>query len=161
MLSFTSQLRFFAFLILGGISVACSQPTAESVGDSGPVVCAPAENIAVCYFRSGIIQGDSPTIPIYEALRDALNLPIEELRDKRYVGRMGEPNNRTFVEIFNDYFTGSARLENGNIIDARSDGFLEALKQPEARPPLKKWVDGLGEAIRTGEYWDWDGFHTN
>jgi len=155
--SVSQYLRVFAVLVFSSMLLACSKPATDNAEDSGDVVCAPSENIAACFFRGGLIQGDSPTIPIYEALKDALTLPLEELRAKRYVGRMGEPSNRTFEEIFNDYFTGGPRLGDGSYISATTEGFLEAIKQPEARPALKALVDGLEEAIRNGEYWNEDG----
>jgi hypothetical protein len=159
MFRFVPQLRSLAVLLLGGLLVACAAQRIPI--DDGAYVCGPTENIAVCFFKGSGIQGDSPTKPIYEALRDGLTLPLEELRAKRYIGSRGEPNKRTFMEMLCDYYTTWAQMPNGDRVSPRSEGFMEAVTQPETKPTLKKLVDGLEEALTKGEYWDWDGLHSN
>lgn len=123
--------------------IACTRPAVGSAQDIGQPVCGASENLAVCFFANAIPQGDSDPAPLLEALRDAINLPLEELRAKRYTDVMGEPNKWTFEQVIGSVFTGSVRRENGELNDPDTKGFIEAVKQPEALPVLKKILEDL------------------
>jgi hypothetical protein len=145
--------RFLSTLLLFSLLAACSQPKSEHapIASGESVICSPTENLAACYFKGALLQGDSPVEPLQDALRDAVNLPLGELRAKRYVGTMGEPNKRAFEEVMGDYFTPGSRMKNGDRIDAGSEGFIEAIKQPEGMSALKKVLADLEEGIRQEE----------
>jgi hypothetical protein len=75
-------------------------------------------------------------------------LPLEELRRaKRYSGVRNAPE-ATFEQVIGSGFTGMARRENGDLIDAENEGFIEAVKQTEALPVLKKLVENFEEGVR-------------
>jgi hypothetical protein len=114
-------------------------------------VCGPSENIASCYFRGASPQGDHSPEPVLSALRDALELPLEELRARRYPNYSLEPNQWTFEEVVGATFTSGSTMANGDIVDASSAGFIEAVKQPAAISALKKALGDLEEAVRAHE----------
>jgi hypothetical protein len=143
------NLRFFAVLIFGGILSACTQPSFyEGAEKEWRAVCNPAGNIAVCYFagatfQSGDVEGSR--LIVTQALRDALNLPLEELRTKRYPNYQLEPNQWTFERLLDAYYTSSSGMADGDKVEASTEGFIEAVKQPEAIPALKKAIAKLEE----------------
>jgi hypothetical protein len=147
------NLRVFAVLILGGTLVACSKPAAEENFD-GWVVCEPSENIAVCYFRGCMIQGDASRRPVVDALKDALTLPLEELRTRRYANYQMEPEQWSFTELFGKHYTCISRMPDSRYVRADMEGFMEAFKQPEALPTLEKEIAELEESVRYMESGD-------
>ena len=153
--SIPRYLHIFAVLVFGSmLSAACTQPKNEyaSITPGETVVCPSNENIAVCFFSAAYPQsGDASLDPLREALEDALTLPLEELRAKRYPNYRMESSQWTFVQVIGAYFSSGSRTKNGDRVDAGSDGFIEAIKQPEAIPALKKALADLEEAIRLFE----------
>jgi hypothetical protein len=150
----TRQLRVLAVLALSGLLFACaqSQPSVEThpVGtsaDASQSVCAPKDNIAACFFAVAEPQGDHSPEPVRDAIRDALNLPLEELRAKRYANYQMEPGQWTFEEAIARSFAGGVRRENGDIVGPDSEGFTEAIKQPEAIPVLQKLLTELEKNV--------------
>jgi hypothetical protein len=153
------SLRLFAVLILGGILVACAQSDVDKEGvdlsyrvDPNQPVCAPFDNIAVCFFRDAIFQSDGKAErrEVVRALKDALALPLEELRAKRYANAMEVPNQWTFEQLIGAYFTGGAIRKNGDVLDSGSKGFIEAVKQTEALPALEKTLAEMEDSIQYG-----------
>jgi len=147
MLQIMKNLRVFAVMILGGILAACSQHVVESADGSGFKICDPSLNLVVCYFSDAYFQSgdvEESRREVIQALKDALVLPLEELRAKRYADYQMTPNQWTFGKLLNSYYSVGVRM-NGNLVHAENEGFLEALKQPEAIPALKKAITKLEE----------------
>ena len=124
--------------------------------EEGGVACGPSDNIAVCFFASAYPQGDHSPEPVRDALRDALTLSLEELRTRRYADYSMKPDQWTFEEVIGSTFTGGAKNRKGHIIGPRTKGFLEAVKQPEARPVLEKLLANCEENVL--EYKDLEEF---
>jgi len=157
------SLRLFAVLILGGILVACAQSDLDKKDvdlsyrvDPNQPICAPSDNIAVCFFAVTNPQGDHSPEPVRDAIKDALTLPLEELRTKRYANYQMEPNQWTFEEVIGHTFAGGAIRKNGDIISTSSEGFLEAIKQSETIPVLEKLLADFEEGVR--EYKELEAF---
>jgi len=145
------QLRFAAAILLSGVLVACSYteecPLCHRVEPNQPI-CAPADNIAVCFFAASNPQGDHSPEPVRDAVKDALTLPLEELRIRRYADYQMKPHQWTFEEVIGHAFAGGAMNKYGEIIDTGSKGFIEAVKQPEVIPVLEKLLADLEEGVR-------------
>ena len=85
-----------------------------------------------------------------QPVKDALTLPLEELRAKRYANYQMEPNQWTFGQLLNGYYHAARRTPDGHLIHGETDGFLEAIKQPEAVPALEKALAKMEESIQYG-----------
>jgi hypothetical protein len=109
--------------------------------------CDPSENIALCFFARTNAQGDHSPEPLRDAIKDALTLPLEELRTRRYADYSMTPDMWTFAEVIGSTFTGMPRLKNGNGVTSSTEGFLEAVKQPEVIPVLEKMLVDLEKAV--------------
>ena len=123
----------------------------DSSGKRGHV-CKASQNIAVCFFTSAHPQGDGEAETLRTALHDALTIPLEALRAKRYPDAEGRPDKWTFEQVIGSVFTGVAwRAVEGGAevegVDARTAGFIEAIKAPEAIPVLKQLLKELEEFI--------------
>jgi len=142
--------RYLLVLLIGGLLAACAQPECPLCARVDPTqpTCAPEDNIAVCLFAVASPQGDHSPEPVRDAIKDALTLPLEELRAKRYADYSMVPNQWTFEEVIGATFTGEAMRKNGELVGPRSAGFLEAIKQPEAIPILEKLLADFEEAVR-------------
>ncbi|MDR2220132.1 MAG: hypothetical protein LBE24_06080 [Methylobacillus sp.] len=140
------------------IAAACGSMLtahAHTQNPDGTVICSPTENIAVCFFAGAVAQGDHSVKPVMDALTDALVLPLTELRTKRYANYTMVPNQWTFEEVLAGTYTSGSRMPNGNIVGPGSEGFMEAVKQPEAIPVLKKALADMVNAAR--EYGSYGG----
>jgi hypothetical protein len=142
---------FFAVIIFSGIMPSCAQ-TAEVARGDGHTVCGASENIAVCFFSNAELQGgDGPAGPVRDAIKDALTLPLAQLRARRYPDYQMKPDEWTFEQIIGAYFIPNSLASDGHPISIEKPGFIEAVKQPEMIPVLEKWLAEMDEAIRQYE----------
>ena len=97
----------------------------NTVDDATGNPCPPDKNIAVCYFAAAHPQGDHSPEPVRDALKDALNLPLEELRTRRYADYHMEPDQWTFEEVIGSTFTGWALKNNGDGLAVNAETRLQ------------------------------------
>jgi hypothetical protein len=98
---------FFAFSLAACCLAACADSSRRGDG-------VPKDNIAVRLFAAASIQGDQSPEPVRDAIRDALNLPLAQLRAKRYADYQMKPGQWTFQEVIARHYTGPAARENGS-----------------------------------------------
>ena len=143
------------------LCAACvAQAPAPAVASASSVergrVCKASQNLAVCFFASAHPQGDGEAETLRTALHDALTVPLETLRAKRYPDAEGRPDKWTFEQVIGSVFTGVAwrAVESGAEVEGvgtGTAGFIEAIKAPEAIPVLKQLLKELEEFIQQYE----------
>lgn len=171
----SQYLRFAAILAASVMLSACAhhKPGCATVAGGDEIWCAPTDqgdmwcfrapkgapicpieyNIVQCFFYDVHFQGaesDAQRLEVKRALTDALELPIEELREKRYADFRMEPNKWTLDRIISTYFMGRALIRGHGYVSSGYKGFYPALKLPETEPVLRHWIGVVEKSIGIG-----------
>jgi len=162
----SSYLRLAAILAFCGLFSACAHhdpACAIKIADgSGEFWCAPNDeghvdcfhatqgsticpiefNVVQCFFYSADLQLETKHQAriLLHALKDVLELPVEELIKPRYADYHGNPNQGTLIDILNNHYVSFALIRGWGRVSTKTDGFLPALKLPESIPVIKERI---------------------
>ena len=167
-------LRFVQVFALCGMLSACVTTKNPNTATGDEVWCGPSENgyigcfhaakgapicpneynLVQCFFSDAEFQsGGDEKRPreLQRAFKDALELPIEELRKPRYSDYQWNPNQWTFDQLIGKHFVSGALIRGYGYAPHDTDGFYVALKLPESATVLKDWIQRLEESIPKDE----------
>ena len=116
------------------------------------IVCPADNNVVQCFFFDSVLQIETKRQirDLVSALKDALELPIEELRKPRYANSSGELNKLTADQIIGSYYCCGTLMRGWGRILSSTQGFYLALKFPENVPLLKQKLKEAEEALPYG-----------
>jgi len=167
------RLRVFAIVAFCGVLSACCSLTnvdkAIAEGDEvwcspsgdggfecfraekGSKICPVEYNVAQCFFYEADTQLETKhqARVLLQALRDALELPIEELKKPRYADYSGNPNQGTLIDVFDNHYVPFALIRGYGRVSTGTDGFLPALKLPETIPAIKERIRAAEESMKS------------
>jgi hypothetical protein len=118
----------------------------------GSIVCPTNFNVVQCLFLDAHLQIETKDQirELRRAITDALELPTEELRKRRYANYYMEPDKWTFEEILYAYFGGWALVRGVGHLSSPNVGFYPALEQPESVLLLKRRLKEVEAALPSG-----------
>lgn len=171
----SQYLRIAAVLACCGVLSACAhnKPACTTVASEDEIACLPQSdgtldcsrvpkgtkcpieyNVMQCFFLDTHLHGEMKAQfrELRRALKEALELPIEELQTPRYADSKGEPKKRTFGEIVSDHFCCGAVASGFGIVGTDTVGFYPSLKLPESIPILERLLKEVEERIGDSFY---------
>jgi len=165
------RLRVFAIVAICGVLSACcslhriDKAIAEGhlvwcspddrgiqgcfTADKDSPICPITYNVMQCRFDGADLMGESSRQfrELHRALKDALELPIEELQKPRYADFTGTPNQWTFGDIIDSHYPSGGLIRGWGRASTSTDGFYPSLKLPESVPILKQLLKEAEAAI--------------
>ncbi len=123
---------FFGFLLAGSCT---NRQAVESAGTA---------NTVVHFFQQAELQAetDSQRMEIRTVLTGLLELPVEQLKERKYPDYQGHPDQWDILKFLNSYFVPVTPQQ------LSAEQFYKDLRQPEARKEIRDQLDKLNSYLR-------------